>query len=376
MDLGDMSREQLVARVEALDRALCAGEARQRAMIAVLPDLLFRFDKQLRFLDVAAADPSQLAMPPEAFLGKTLGEVFGSGRAVDEFDDGFVRTSTDRIRRALETGDLQRYEYTFRQRWFESRVVRIGPEEALAIVRDITDVRRAEELLRAAVLSRDNLLVVVAHDLRTPLSTIQLNASVLLESTPPGDTQHTSREQMAAIQRSAERMNRLIEDLLQAGTIEAGKFTLELNSEDIPSIVGEALQGIEPAAATRSVRLQREIAAEVPRTRCDRVRVIQVLSNLVGNALKFVAEHGLIQVRARAEGGDVYFAVSDDGPGIAEHQQEHLFERYWKGKTEDRRGVGLGLYIAKGIVEAHGGRIWVESRLGAGSTFCFTIPIA
>ena len=264
MDLGEMSREQLVARVEALDRALRAGEARQRAMIAVLPDLLFRFDKSLRFLDVAAADPSQLAMPPEAFLGKTLAEAFGSGSAVDQFDDAFVRTSTDRIRRALETGELQRYEYTFRQRWFESRVVRIGTDEALAIVRDITDVRRAEELLRAAVLSRDNLLVVVAHDLRTPLSTIQLSASVLLDSTPPGVAQQTSREQMEAIQRSAERMNRLIADLLQAGTIEAGKFTLALDSEDVPSIVGEALQGIEPAAATRSVRMQREIAAKLP----------------------------------------------------------------------------------------------------------------
>jgi signal transduction histidine kinase len=104
--------------------------------------------------------------------------------------------------------------------------------------------------------------------------------------------------------------------------------------------------------------------------------VIQVLSNLLGNALKFVPEHDLIQIRARAQGGDVCFTVSDDGPGIAAHQQEHLFERYWKGKTEDRRGVGLGLHIAKGIVEAHRGRIWVESRLGAGSTFCFTIPVA
>ena len=104
--------------------------------------------------------------------------------------------------------------------------------------------------------------------------------------------------------------------------------------------------------------------------------MIQVLCNLVDNALKFVPKHGLIQIRARAEGGDVCFAVADDGPGIAEPQQEHLFERYWKGKTEDRRGVGLGLYIAKGIVDAHGGRIWVESRPGAGSTFCFTIPVA
>ena len=101
-----------------------------------------------------------------------------------------------------------------------------------------------------------------------------------------------------------------------------------------------------------------------------------MLCNLVDNALKFVPKHGLIQIRARAEGGHVCFAVADDGPGIAAPQQEHLFERYWKGKTEDRRGAGLGLYIAKGIVDAHGGRIWVESRPGAGSTFCFTIPVA
>jgi signal transduction histidine kinase len=136
------------------------------------------------------------------------------------------------------------------------------------------------------------------------------------------------------------------------------------------------MQGLEPAATARAVQLQRDLADDLPPIHCDRLRVIQVLSNLIGNAIRLVPEHGRIAIRARAQDSDVCFAVSDDGPGIAEDQLHNLFDRYWKGRNEGHHGVGLGLYIAKSIVEAHGGRIWVESRLGVGSSFSFTIPIA
>jgi signal transduction histidine kinase len=171
-------------------------------------------------------------------------------------------------------------------------------------------------------------------------------------------------------------MSRLIDDLLQAATIEAGRFTVELGREDAASVVDEAVQALEGMATARSVRLQREVPDDLPAVACDRARVIQVLSNLIGNAIEAAAEAGSVRIVVATGEGDVRFAVSDRGSGIAEADLPHLFERYWKGRAKGRQGVGLGLYIARGIIEAHGGRMWVESRIGHGSTFFFSLPVA
>ncbi|HEY7372811.1 MAG TPA: HAMP domain-containing sensor histidine kinase [Polyangia bacterium] len=196
-------------------------------------------------------------------------------------------------------------------------------------------------------------------------------ARALLDPAQPG-----LRRQVDVIQRSAERMSRLIEDLLQAATIEAGRFSVELGREEVSSIVDETLQGLEAAATVRSVRLQRDVAEDLPMIRCDKVRIIQVLSNLIANAIEVVADDGTVRLRVSPDAGGVHFAISDRGPGIAEADLPHLFERYWKGKAKGRHGFGLGLYISKGIIEAHGGRMWVESRIGQGSTFFFSVPAA
>ena len=138
----------------------------------------------------------------------------------------------------------------------------------------------------------------------------------------------------------------------------------------------EALAAIEPLAAEKSINLQKVIPATLPPIDCDRYRLRQVFANLLGNAVKFIPARGNIEVRAWSQVKDVHFAVSDSGPGIPDDQVSHLFDRYWKGSAEGRHGTGLGLFIAKGIVEAHGGQIWFESPEGGGSSFYFTIPIA
>lgn len=361
------------------EEALRTSEARYRAMVAAIPDPLLRIDRDLRCLDVAASDPSQLALPPEALRGKTIAEAFGpllagvGGELADAA--GLVQQSTEAIRRALDTGALQRFECAFRQRWFEARVIRSGPGEVLEILRDISDRKGGEDLLRAAVESRESLLAAVAHDLRSPLCSIRLSAQLLAKA-PLGDELGRGRRPLEVILSSVDRMSRLIDDLLQAATIEAGKFTVEPTREEALPLLEEVLQALEPAATARAVHLQRAVPEVLPAIRCDRLRVIQVLSNLIGNALKFVREGGTIEVRAAVRGGELCFAVRDDGPGIGAEQMQHLFERYWKGPTEGHRGIGLGLFLSKGIVEAHGGRIWVESQVGVGSTFYFTIPIA
>ncbi len=239
----------------------------------------------------------------------------------------------------------------------------------------VLEIARLSEDVRAAVRARDNLLAVVSHDLRAPLSVIGLSAEILAHTLSAGE-RTTSQKQVAVIQRSVEQMSRLIEDLLQASTIEAGHFTVEPSRQDALSLVEETIHAIEPLATKRAIQLRTEVLPDLPPVSADRQRVTQVLSNLLGNAIKFVADGGIIQVRAWAQANDVHFSVTDNGPGMPEDQLPHIFDRYWKGRAEGGRGVGLGLYIAKGIVEAHGGRIWVESRLGQGSSFSFTIPVA
>jgi signal transduction histidine kinase len=227
--------------------------------------------------------------------------------------------------------------------------------------------------LRASIASRDNLLAVVSHDLRGPVSTIQLSAELL---TRISNDSPELRRPIDMILRSGRRITQLIDDLLQAATIEAGTFTVVAAPHEVLPTIQSALDMLDPRAAERSIRIERELPAALPRIACDERRLVQVLGNLVGNAIKFARDGGRVRFRAWEEGREVRFAISDDGPGIAPDQVPHLFERYWKGSGESRRGTGLGLYIVKGIVDAHAGRVWVDTKLGAGSTFTFTIPIA
>lgn len=169
-------------------------------------------------------------------------------------------------------------------------------------------------------------------------------------------------------------MKRLIDDLVQAAAIEAGMFTIEARRQDVATMIDEAVESLVRQAASKSVHVERRVPRDIPTVWADSQRVVQVLDNLIGNAVKVVPVGGRILVRAWAQAGEVCFSVSDDGPGIPADQIPHLFERYWKGKVDRGRGVGLGLFIAKGIVERHRGRIWVESGVGVGSTFSFSIP--
>jgi PAS domain S-box-containing protein len=248
-----------------------------------------------------------------------------------------------------------------------------APLRMIGVIADITERKQLERALRAALRSRENLLAVVSHDLRNPLAAIRLSGGLLARRLPPSERERSAR-QIEILLQSAETMRRLIDDLLQSETIESGTFTVELSDEDPVAIAGEAILALELLADAKSIALRLDVQPRLPTVRCDRERIAQVFSNLIGNAIKFEREDGAITIRASERDGEVVFAVSDHGPGIADEQQAHLFDRFWKGAG--RSGVGLGLFIAKSIVEAHGGRIWVNSRLGEGSTFAFSIPAA
>lgn len=257
------------------------------------------------------------------------------------------------------------------------------PQPAITTVRDVVaraglalDNARLYHNAQRAVRMRDDLLAVVSHDLRSPLTALLMGAATLLRTWPKEERRTVGRRQIEAMERSAERMDRLLNDLLKLSCIESGRLTVERTIQPVVPLIHDAVEGHIPLAQQKSQRIEIGAVPDDCEVLCDRERILQVFSNLVGNAIKFTPEGGVIELSAAAQGDDVCFAVSDSGPGIPKYELPYVFERYWQAKSTAKLGTGLGLAIAKGIVEAHGGKIWVESKLEAGSTFFFTLPMA
>lgn len=230
--------------------------------------------------------------------------------------------------------------------------------------------KAAQEATRA----RDDLVAIVSHDLRNPLHTIHMAASFLLDMAPASDRRVTSRRQLEVVLRAANRANRLIQDLLDVAKIQAGGLVVDPVPIEVVSLVMEAMESATPMASVREIKVVCEVAAGVDTVSADRERVLQVFANLIGNATKFTPKGGEIRIQADNDGVDVKFVIVDTGPGIPEENLPHVFDRYWQAKSTAKLGTGLGLSIAKGIVEAHGGRIWVESPPASGAAFIFTLP--
>jgi PAS domain S-box-containing protein len=226
---------------------------------------------------------------------------------------------------------------------------------------------------RRATEGRDQVLGVVSHDLRNPLSAIAMCASALREDTQIAEVERETL--ITTIIESTEWMNRLIQDLLDVATIETGRLSLERGRESAPALVSRAIRMFDVEAAQRRVSLVEQLPAALPMLAVDASRIVQVLGNLLRNALKFTPDGGRIVVGAELRAGAVVFFVRDNGPGVPLADQPRVFDRYWHSRrTANKRGTGLGLSIAKGIVEAHGGRMWLESTPGQGATFYFSIP--
>jgi signal transduction histidine kinase len=234
------------------------------------------------------------------------------------------------------------------------------------------DNARLYEATKRAVHARDEMLAIVTHDLRTPLSAIMTAAALQLSAATGDADPGRSRARAETIQRSAQHMNRLIRDLTDLGQIDAGSFAIEPASQDPALLVRHVVDALQPVAARQGSHIRVNVVDAIPGVVCDGDRVIQVLLNLASNAIKVGAPCVTIDVEAR--GSDALFTVSDTGPGIAAQDLPFMFDRYWRATATQYKGSGLGLPISKGIVEAHGGRIWVETQLGIGTQFFFTLP--
>jgi signal transduction histidine kinase len=248
-------------------------------------------------------------------------------------------------------------------------------EVFLANEREATDANLMDERTDAdtVVATRDDFLANVSHDLRSLLAGLSLSAQLLLDKAPAGPGGDLTRKCAGTSQRLVARMSRLVNDLLDVTSIDAGKVALLIEESDVGDVLRDTVDAFEPLAAAKGISLTAE--AELPPCvgRFDSGRILEVLANLVSNALKFTSSGGQVSIRVARDGNELRFAVKDTGIGIPEDALQGVFDRF-KQVAKDRRGLGLGLYISKGIVEAHGGRMWGESQLGAGSTFHFAIP--
>jgi PAS domain S-box-containing protein len=231
---------------------------------------------------------------------------------------------------------------------------------------------RLYESARRATRARDDVLSIVAHDLRSPLNSIVLGIQGLQRRGTTADAPGPAT--LEPLLSSARRMSRLIEDLLDVARLEAGSLSIHASPQPTGELLREALEAARPQAG--ALRLVLEAPEELPPVLADRDRLLQVFSNLLGNALKFTPAGGEVRLGARVEGTHVCFFVRDTGVGIPPEALAHIFDRFWQADRRDRRGAGLGLSITKGLVEAHGGRLRVKSEPGQGSTFVFTVPIA
>jgi PAS domain S-box-containing protein len=263
-----------------------------------------------------------------------------------------------------------------------SRFLNHGEWVFTVILRDISERVRAEEELRVladrmrqAAASRDEVMALVSHDLRNPLSTIEICLSGLRDEPPPPP--NMAAELVTLAQESATLMSRMIQDLLDIASIDAERLSIERVPQPVPPILARAVEMHRMIAAEQHITLSLDIPATIREQSvdADAERIVQVLSNLIGNACKFTRAGGHVSVSAQALPAAIQITVRDTGQGIPVDAIPHVFDRFWHARRgAAQRSTGLGLAIVKGIVEAHDGRIWVESTVGAGSAFHFTLP--
>jgi PAS domain S-box-containing protein len=363
--------------------------AKLEGLLAASPVGVAFLDHDLRFVRINSALAGVSGRTSADFIGRTIQEVSPHNAAeLEPLLRDVLEAGSPRLDRRVESApgpDGSRR--TFLASYFPVRSPRGIVFGVGAVVTEVTEVERAhgqvervdaerariEDELRQAVRAREDLIAIVSHDLRNPLGTIMLAASLVAgDETLCGAT----RRQLEMIQRASKRMARLIDDLLDTAAIQLDRLQLCVEPVEVATVVRDAIDPQQSMAQEKGVTLTSPDAVPDGLVICDPERVSRVFANLIGNALKFCERGDSIRVEAKVVGELVRFGVIDTGPGIDPELLPQLFQPYWSAPEHTRRGMGLGLHIAKGIVEAHGGTICVESEIGAGARFFFTLPLS
>lgn len=248
------------------------------------------------------------------------------------------------------------------------------PCRMVGIVIDISDRKMFEKKLQASVRAREEVLAIVSHDLRNPLGVMLMSAGMIERKLKDNSNEEWIRGQAEKIKKSGQRMNELIEDLLSLTKIEAGHFSLQKEEQSVKGLLDEVVETARSLASEKHLQVEVDLPAEDKKVEVDHNQILRVFGNIISNGIKFSPPDGVIKIAADYKEEEVIFSVSDTGPGIAEHHINNVFDRFWQAQGTAHKGTGLGLAISKGIVQAHGGNIWVRSTFGEGATFCFALP--
>jgi signal transduction histidine kinase/DNA-binding NarL/FixJ family response regulator len=337
----------------------------QAAYLACLHDITERKKPDEVSERVRAASEKAVAKAKEeARLAKESAEKVraASGQAVARAREEarLVKEAAEKVKAALERAITQAKE--------EARLARASrkaSEEAIA---------RAEEEMRHLDPMQSEFMSNIVHELRTPLHSILAFTKLIIEGRVAD--RETQREFLAIIEGQGEHLRRLVDELLDIMPVKSGPFELRKEKLAIKELLQGSVREFSGVAGQRHITLKEEMPAVLPTLEVDSQRLRQVMFNLLGNAIKFSSDGGSVSVRAEVRDGSLLVQVADQGVGIAEEAMPFLFQKFYQAKnTASVGGLGLGLYISKRIIEAHGGQIWAESREGAGSTFSFTLPL-
>jgi signal transduction histidine kinase len=288
----------------------------------------------------------------------------------DEAGRNFKTILARHLALALERVELLDRERT--QRLAAEQAALAEKQARIELAHAYREEQYARMLADEATRAREEIISVVSHDLRNPLGTMMIGAETLV-NVDAGDRTERVRVTAHRIHRDATRMARLIDDLVDFAGIQAGNLALQRGVHAAERILSATCEIFEQIANDRGLKLATEVRPDLPPVRCDSNRAVQILSSLVTNALRVTPRGGEIAIGAQPTDKDVLFYVRDTGPGIEPEDLPNLFERYWRAKDTSYKGAGLGLSIARGIVDAHGGRIWAESTVGTGSVFYFSL---
>jgi PAS domain S-box-containing protein len=375
--------EGIASRVAlAIENARLYREAQRAKLITDnLPSLIAYWDKDQRCKFANQAYSDWFGFNPKKLVGTSMLDLLGAGLYEKNlpYIQGALSGTVQRFERDLKqhsTGEIRHTSATYIPEIIDGKVVGF-----FVLAFDVTDLKNAElnaatERDKAfdAVRTREEILAIVSHDLKNPLAAVSLSIQLLLKLNKLEGSQ--LQDFANRIQRSVSQMQTLIGDLLDFAKIQAGTFSVEIFRESLLGIVLPLREVFQSLADAKKLHLDVEISQQLSEVACDGSRIAQVISNLLGNAIKFTPEGGTVRLFAVETKGGVLVSVSDTGPGIPSEQLSKVFDRFWQAKETKHLGSGLGLSIAKGIIRAHHAKIWVESEVGKGSQFFFTLPLA
>ncbi|HET7810125.1 MAG TPA: hybrid sensor histidine kinase/response regulator [Steroidobacteraceae bacterium] len=363
---------------EAVERAKCLVVEDHPAQLAALAEALRKPDREI-FTATSAAEAMNLSREHDfAFVLLDLQIPTLDGHALAEMMRGAERSSSTPIVFMSAAGPQVPLPVF---RGFDAAAVDVlfKPVNPMILEQKAKlffELYRQKQELARALKAREDVLAIVSHDMRTPLSVVATTASMLLNPKYQLSPQQV-RDQYERIKRNVDLMNRMIGDLLDMANLRAGKLSIEPKPMIINEVLRDAVATHEAPAREKGVTLAYDAGTDVMRAQADRARLTQLFHNLIGNAIKFCKSGDRITVVSRTRGGTALIEISDTGPGIAPEDLPHIFDPYYSAsRKHEKTGTGLGLYIGKGIVDAHGGQIRCGSQPGVGTTFSITLPLA